>query len=227
MTLHSSLEWSAPRLRSVDGESFAVRHLWCVGRNYAEHAREMGVDPARSEPIFFSKPAQAAVQQERVAYPTDSRDLHHEVELAVLLAAGGRAIPARDWPERIWGYAVAVDLTRRDAQARFKAAGQPWELSKGFDQSAPMGLIVPASRWQPRAGTTIELCVEDRIRQRGCLGDMIWPVAQLLEQLSRVLTLNAGDVILTGTPAGVGPVERGEWVEARIEGLPSCRFEVV
>ncbi len=186
----------------------------------------MGVDPSRSSPIFFAKPAQAAVQTGSVEYPPETDDLHHEVELAVLIGEGGRHIPAADWLDRIWGFAVAVDLTRRDAQARFKAAGQPWELSKGFDQSAPIGTVVPASEWRPRPETTIELSVNDQIRQQGRLGDMIWPVPELLEELSRSLTLNAGDVVLTGTPAGVGPIERGDRVEASIQGLPACKFEM-
>lgn len=187
----------------------------------------MGVDPTRNPPIFFAKPAQAAVQTDTIKYPPDTLDLHHEVELAVLIAAGGRGIRAADWMQRIWGFAVAVDLTRRDVQARFKAAGQPWELSKGFDQSAPMGLVTASSEWQPRPETSIELKVNGQRRQQGRLGDMTWPVPELLEQLSRTLTLNAGDVILTGTPAGVGPIERGDRVEASVQGLPVCSFELI
>jgi fumarylpyruvate hydrolase len=186
----------------------------------------MGVDPSRSSPIFFAKPAQAAVQIDTVAYPSDTLDLHHEVELAVLIGEGGRGIRSADWMQRIWGFAVAVDLTRRDTQARFKAAGQPWELSKGFDQSAPMGLVTRASEWLPRPETPIELRVNGQPRQRGTLGNMIWSVPELLEELSGILTLNAGDVILTGTPAGVGPIERGDLVEASVQGLPVCKFEM-
>lgn len=186
----------------------------------------MGVDPSRSSPIFFAKPAQSAVQGDRIEYPPDTLDLHHEVELAVLIGEGGRGIRAADWMQRIWGFAVAVDLTRRDAQARFKAAGQPWELSKGFDQSAPMGLVTRACEWLPSPETTIELRVNGQPRQRGTLGDMIWPVPELLEELSGSLTLNTGDVILTGTPAGVGPIERGDLVEARVQGLAGCRIEI-
>lgn len=223
----SNLSWAPPVVQSVDGHSFAVRHIWCVGRNYAAHAREMGVDPTRSPPVFFAKPSMAAVQVSTVNYPRNTRDLHHEVELAVLLATGGRDGPADTWRDRIWGYAVAVDLTRRDLQARFKAAGQPWELSKGFDCSAPMGPVTGGSDWQPRPDTVIELSVNDRLRQRGQLSEMIWSIPALLEHLSSELTLNAGDVILTGTPAGVGPIEPGDRVEARIEGLSPCRFQVV
>lgn len=219
--------WAVPTLLTADGAAFAVRHIWCVGRNYAEHAREMGVDPSRSEPLFFAKPAASAVQATTIDYPPDTCDLHHEVELAVLLGEGGRGLPAEAWKDRIWGFAVAVDLTRRDAQARFKAAGQPWELSKGFDQSAPMGPVTRASEWQPGPELTIELRVNGQRRQRGRLGDMIWSVSALLETLSKSLTLHPGDVVLTGTPAGVAAIKRGDHVEARVEGLAPCAFELV
>jgi fumarylpyruvate hydrolase len=225
--MNSDLSWTAPSVRSTSGEHFAVRHVWCVGRNYAEHAREMGVEPTLEPPLFFAKPAQAVVQSDRIDYPRNTRSLHHEVELAVLLAAGGRDVRAEDWPERIWGHAVAVDLTRRDLQSEAKAGGRPWELSKGFDQSAPLGGVIRASDWRPSAELRIELSVNGELRQFGRLGEMIWPVAQLLERLSAELTLNPGDVVLTGTPAGVGPLERGDRVEAMIEGLPPCRFTMV
>jgi len=224
--MNGDLRWSAPTVSSMGGDTFAVRHIWCVGRNYAEHAREMGVDPGLEPPLFFAKPAQAAVQAETIDYPRATQSLHHEVELAVLLAAGGRDVPAEQWPERIWGYAVAVDLTRRDVQSAAKAGGRPWELSKGFDRSAPLGGVLRTADWQPTEETWIELSVNGERRQCGRLGEMIWPVPQLLERLSAELTLNAGDVVLTGTPAGVGALERGDRVEAGIEGLPPCRFSI-
>lgn len=208
------------------GGHFAVRHVWCIGRNYAEHAREMGVDPKNSRPVFFAKPAQTAVNRRSIAYPSETGSLHHEVELVVLLAAGGRHVPAADWPERIFGYAVGVDLTRRDVQARLKEAGQPWEISKGFDQSAPVGEVLAAAQWQPAADTGIVLQVNGMVRQQASLGEMIWSVPALLERLSAELTLNAGDVIFTGTPAGVGPLEAGDRVLARIDGLPPLEFSI-
>jgi len=222
----SAVHWQAPRLHGIDGSDYPARHCWCVGRNYAEHAREMGADPEREQPLFFSKPAQALTQQNWVDYPPDTEQLHHEVELVVLLGGGGRNLTAADWPELIYGYAVGVDLTRRDVQSRLKSAGHPWELSKGFDQSAPLGLVVPADQWTPNDESRIELFVNGQRRQHGRLGELIWPVAELLAQLSGQLTLNVGDLLFTGTPAGVGPVRPGDEVVARIEGLPDCQFKL-
>ncbi|MEN1728170.1 MAG: fumarylacetoacetate hydrolase family protein [Pseudomonadota bacterium] len=224
--MSGNLTWPAPEVSNLSGETFAVRHVWCVGRNYAEHAREMGVDPEKSSPLFFAKPAQCLIQTTDVDYPQQTESLHHEVELAVLLSAGGRDVPAEEWGERIWGYATAVDLTRRDVQAASKAAGQPWELSKGFDQSAPLGPVTPAEEFAPESGTAIELRVNDEQRQAGALGQMIWSVGELLARLSAEVTLNAGDVVLTGTPAGVGPIERGDRVDASIQGLAPLLFTV-
>jgi fumarylpyruvate hydrolase len=219
-------EWTAPTVIIDGGGSFAARHVWCAGRNYAEHAREMGVDPARSRPVFFSKPAQAVVNHRQIGYPHETESLHHEVELVVLLANGGRDVPAADWAERIFGYAVGVDLTRRDVQDRLKKSSQPWEISKGFDQSAPIGRVIPATNWQPVAESVIELQVNGVVRQQASLGEMIWPVAELLQRLSAELSLNGGDVIFTGTPAGVGPLHRGDRVLARITGLPDLEFSI-
>ncbi len=223
---HPGPDWQAPELRSSDGERFAVRHIWCVGRNYAEHAREMGADPERGEPIFFAKPAQSAVQSALIEYPPATADLQHEVELVVLLGQGGRRLAAAEWGERIWGFAVGVDLTRRDLQARCKQAGHPWELAKGFDQSAPLGLVASARDWRPQGDRPIALEVNGQQRQSGRLGDMIWSVEKLLQRLSQELTLNPGDLVFTGTPAGVGSLQPGDQVRASIEGLPDCRFSI-
>lgn len=221
-----SLAWSPPSVAVVDGDRYPVRHVWCVGRNYAEHAREMGADPKASSPVFFSKPAQALVNKRQLAYPGNTKDLHHEVELVVLLAEGGRGVPAAEWPARLFGFAVGVDLTRRDVQTRLKQTGQPWEISKGFDDSAPVGRVLPASQWQPKPGAAISLQVNGVMRQQASLGEMIWPVAELLERLSGELTLNAGDVVFTGTPAGVGSLDAGDRVVARIDGLPELEFTI-
>ena len=220
------VSWQPPRLDVVGGGSFPVRHVWCVGRNYAEHAREMGVDPDKSDPVFFAKPAASMHQQQRVQYPVATGELHHEVELVVCLAEGGRSLSADQWAGRIFGYAVGVDLTRRDVQACYKKAGQPWELSKGFDQAAPVGAIVRASDWSPDPEAGIELQVNGMLRQQATLGEMIWHVPSLLERLSHILTLHAGDVLMTGTPAGVGPLQIDDRVLARISGLPVLEFSV-
>lgn len=220
------VDWQPPEVDVAGGSVFPVRQVWCVGRNYAEHAREMGVDPERAEPIFFSKPAQAVVNRSRVAYPEATDELHHEVELVVFLGGGGRNLDAEACRDLIFGYAVGVDLTRRDVQAKAKQAGHPWEMSKGFDQSAPVATIVPASEWQPAPDRAISLEVNGQPRQHGRLEEMIWPVAELLSHLSRVVMLNAGDVIFTGTPSGVGPLQVGDRVAARIDGLPALEFGI-
>ncbi|WP_376696109.1 fumarylacetoacetate hydrolase family protein [Wenzhouxiangella sp. EGI_FJ10305] len=219
--------WRPPMLPVSDGRAYPVRHAWCVGRNYAEHAREMGVDPERSAPVFFSKPAQALVHVDQVKYPPDTGELHHEVELVVFLAGGGRDISPEEAKAVIFGYAVGVDLTRRDVQARAKQAGQPWEMSKGFDQSGPVGMIVPAAGWQPGPESAIGLSVDGDRRQSAELGQMIWAVPELLAQLSRTVTLAAGDAVFTGTPAGVSALDPGQRVRAHIEGLPELAFELV
>lgn len=221
-----AVTWSPPNLPVSDGRQFPVRHAWCVGRNYAEHAREMGADPDRSTPVFFSKPARALVHDDAVAYPPETAELHHEVELTVFLAGGGRNLSLDQAAASIFGYAVGVDLTRRDVQARAKAAGQPWEMSKGFDQSGPVGLIVPVADWQPDPEVAIGLFVGGELRQSARLGEMIWTVPELLAELSRTVTLAAGDVVFTGTPAGVSALEPGQRIQAHIEGLPELDFSI-
>lgn len=218
-------QWQPPTVGIAGGGAYPVRHVWCVGRNYAEHAREMGANPD-SDPIFFSKPAQAVVNFPRLAWPARTKDLHHEVELVVFLADGGRDVPAPDWPDKVFGYAVGVDLTRRDVQASLKKAGQPWEVAKGFDQSAPVGAIMIADQWQPAGGHSIELQVNGMVRQQANLGQMIWSVPELLARLSKQFTLNAGDAVFTGTPAGVASLQPEDRVVARIQGLPELEFAI-
>jgi fumarylpyruvate hydrolase len=186
----------------------------------------MGVDPDRSAPVFFSKPAQALVNADRIDYPADTMDLHHEVELVVFLKAGGRNLSSAQASACIFGYAVGVDLTRRDVQARAKQAGQPWEMSKGFDQAGPVGLIVPASDWQPDPQARISLTLDGEPRQSARLGDMLWSVPELLVELSRVVSLGAGDAVFTGTPAGVGALAPGQQVGCCVEGLPALEFGI-
>jgi fumarylpyruvate hydrolase len=161
-----------------------------------------------------------------VDYPANTESLHHEVELVVLLGQGGKNLRPADCLERIYGYAVGVDLTRRDVQARAKQAGHPWEMSKGFDMSAPIGSIVPAGQWSPSADSRIELQVNGKVRQQAVLGDMIWPVAELIARLSGEVTLHPGDVLFTGTPAGVHALQVGDRVVARVAGLPDLVFDV-
>ena len=222
----SALIWIPPALNIRGGGRFPARHVWCIGRNYAEHAREMGADPAAAEPIFFSKPAAALLQSERVRYPADTAELHHEVELVVALGQGGRNLDAEAALACVGFYAVGVDLTRRDVQARAKAAGHPWEMSKAFDQSAPLGLLVPASDFALNPAAEIRLQVGGERRQSARLGDMIWNVGQLLALLSARVTLQPGDLVFTGTPAGVGPLRPGEQVVAEVEGLPALQFQI-
>lgn len=221
-----AVTWQPPVLPVNDGSVFPVRHAWCVGRNYADHAREMGVDPERSFPVFFSKPARAIEHTAAVHYPVETVELHHEVELVVLLGAGGRNLTSAQADAAIFGYAVGVDLTRRDVQARAKQAGQPWEMSKGFDQSGPVGVVVPGRDWRPEPETGIELWVDGQPRQSAHLGQMIWSVPDLLTALSCTVTLEAGDVVFTGTPAGVSALQPGQRVRAQVDGLPELEFTI-
>ena len=220
------VQWLPVRLAVADGGLFPVRNVWCVGRNYADHAREMGVDPGRSRPVFFAKPAQAVCQTRKIGYPPETTDLHHEVELVVGLREGGRDLERSQAEAAIFGYAVGVDLTRRDIQSRAKQQGHPWEMSKGFDQSGPVGTMLPATAWQPASDAAIRLLADGQIRQEARLGDMLWSVPDLLCELSRTVTLAAGDLVFTGTPAGVAALLPGQQVRASIDGLPELCFEI-
>ena len=212
--------WPLPSVPVAGSEArFPVRRIYCVGRNYAEHAREMGGNPEREPPFFFMKPAEAILVGERMDYPPRTADLQHEVELVVALARGGRDIPAETALDRVFGYAVGLDMTRRDVQAELKAKGRSWEMGKAFDQSAPISPIVPAARIGHPCRGAITLKVKSRSRQHGDLADMIWPVAEIIANLSGYVALLPGDLIFTGTPAGVGPVERGDRLEGEIEGV--------
>jgi fumarylpyruvate hydrolase len=195
---------------------FQVRRIYCVGRNYADHAREMGGDPQRESPFFFSKPADAVVPSGwRLPFPVKTSDLHHEVELVIGLNKGGTNIHAADASSMIFGYAVGIDLTRRDLQTEAKKTGRPWDMAKGFDHSAPVGAI---TRGLPPTTGSITLMIDGNLRQRGDLKDMIWSVAEIIAALSTYVELASGDLIFTGTPAGVGPIRRGETVRGMITG---------
>ncbi|GIK25020.1 MAG: fumarylpyruvate hydrolase [Betaproteobacteria bacterium] len=212
--------WALPSVPVVGSEAqFPVRRVYCVGRNYAEHAREMGGNPDREPPFFFMKPADAVFTGERMEYPSKTADLQHEVELVAALARGGRDIPAAAALDCVFGYAVGLDMTRRDIQGELKAKGRSWEMGKAFDQSAPISSIMPASRiGHPQRGA-IALAVNSQSRQHGDLADMIWPVADIIANLSGYVTLQPGDLIFTGTPAGVGRVMPGDRLEGSIEGV--------
>ncbi len=205
---------------------FPVRRIWCVGRNYAEHAREMGSDPTREPPFFFAKPGDAVVPFGGVlAYPAATLDLHHEVELAVAIGKGGRDIGAADAAGHIFGYAVALDMTRRDLQAEAKRTARPWDMAKGFDQSCPISAIRTDIDAASFASARICLSVGGEVRQTAQLGDMIWSVEECVAALSRLVELQPGDLLLTGTPAGVGPVSAGEQLEAVCEGIGELQVE--
>lgn len=213
--------WQQPALPVRGSElSFPVRRIYCVGRNYAAHTREMGGDPTRDPPFFFSKPADALVPEGgNVPYPPATRDLHHEIELVVALSKGGAGIPVDCALDCIFGYGVGLDLTRRDLQAAARQKGQPWDMAKGFDCSAPCSALVPvAASGHPGLGK-ISLSVNGEVRQRGDLADMIWTVAETIACLSCLVTLAPGDLIFTGTPDGVGAVGRGDRLVGEVEGI--------
>ena len=207
---------AAPSLPIVgDARRFPVRRILCVGQNYAAHAREMGSDPTKQSPFFFSKPADALVSDGRdPAYPGMTDNLHHEVELVAAIGPGGRIV----------GWAVGVDLTRRDLQAEAKAKGRPWDAAKGFDQSAPCGALTLGALPDPAA--TITLSVNGEIRQSGTLSDMILDPAEVLDAAGALWAVMPGDLIYTGTPEGVGPLVRGDRVEATVAGLAPLSFTV-
>lgn len=208
------------------GGLFAVRRVYCVGRNYAEHAAEMGHD-TREPPFFFGKPADAiVVGGADIAYPPQTADLHHEIELVVAIGMDGSDIAADDALTHVYGYAAGLDMTRRDLQALAKKAGRPWDMAKGFDQSAPIGTIEPAAAIGHPDRGVITLAVNGVERQRGDLADQIWNVPDTIAYLSRFVALRAGDIIMTGTPAGVGAVVRGDVLEGAIAGIGTVRTRI-
>jgi fumarylpyruvate hydrolase len=210
------------------GQYFAVRRIFCVGRNYAAHAREMGSDPDREPPFFFTKPADAIVPAGAdTPYPPATANLHHEMELVVAIGGAGKNIRPEDALALVHGYAAGLDLTRRDLQDEAKATRRPWDMSKGFDASAPIGEIAPASRIGHPAAGGITLTVNGATRQSGDLADQIWPVPDIIAALSRLVALAPGDLIFTGTPEGVGPLVRGDLLQGEIAGIGSVRTRIV
>ena len=211
-------------------DTFPVRRVYCVGRNYVEHAIEMG-HSGREAPFFFMKPADALVvvpegSTAEVAYPPGTADLHHEIELVVAIGAGGANIAAADASRHVWGYAVGLDMTRRDLQGEAKKQGRPWEIGKAFDESAPIGPIRRAGGGAPLARAAITLDVNGARRQASDVAKLIWNIGEIIEHLSKYWRLEAGDLIFTGTPEGVAAVQRGDLLEGQVEGVGSLRVRL-
>lgn len=227
-----TLEFAPPLAPTVEvaGSTarFPVHRIYCVGRNYAAHAREMGMDPEREPPFFFTKPADAVVPNGApVPYPPRTANLHHEIELVVAIGEGGRDIPVANALAHVFGYAVGNDLTRRDLQAAARSDGRPWDVAKGFDHSAPLTAIRRvADVGHPQQGA-IWLEVNGEARQRADLAEMIWDVPEIIAELSTYFELRPGDLVFTGTPAGVGPLQRGDSLVGGIDGLDTLRTTIV
>lgn len=208
-------------------KTFPVRRVYCVGRNYAAHAIEMGHDPDREPPFFFQKNPDNLVQSAQFPYPPLSADVHHEVELVIALKSGGDAIDAANALDCVYGYAVGIDFTRRDLQAQAKAAGKPWAAAKAFEHSAPVSQIVQAQVIGHPADGNIWLKINGETKQQGDLNQMIWKIPEIIAELSKLFTLAPGDIIMTGTPSGVGPVSRGDTVSCGIDGVATMTVTVV
>ncbi len=226
--VHFVIPPPAPTCLAVEGGGlFPVRRVFCVGRNYAAHAREMGGDPNREPPFFFTKPADAVTSAATVPYPPETKDVHHEGELVVALASGGANIAAADALKHVFGYAAGCDLTRRDLQSALRKEGRPWDMAKGFDFAGPTGIVSPAAKIGHPDKGAITLSVDGVQRQKGDLADMVWSIPEVISILSRYVVLAPGDLIFTGTPEGVGPVVRGNTIEVRIAGVGSHAFQIV
>ena len=199
---------------------FPVGRIYCVGRNYAEHAREMGHDPDREPPFFFMKAANSIVPSgSTIGYPVGTKDVHHEIEMVVAIAKGGKNIPVEKALDHVFGYAVGLDMTRRDIQGEAKKMGRPWEMGKSFDESAPISTLQPASKIGHPAKGAIWLKVNGQEKQKGDLAMQIWTVPEQINYLSNLITLQPGDLIFSGTPAGVGPIKAGDKLEGHVDGV--------
>ena len=209
-------------------DRFPVRRIYLVGRNYAEHAREMGHDPDREQPFFFQKPSDAVLASGgEFPYPPLSGNVHHEIEMVVALSSGARDIPEGDALRHVFGYAVGIDMTRRDLQQQMKQQRRPWEAGKAFDHSAPMTAIVPVSSCGHPARGRVWLEVNGQLRQEGDLSQLIWSVPEIIATLSRSFHLKGGDLIFTGTPAGVGPIERDDHITGGVDGVGEIDIRVI
>lgn len=216
-----------PTIPVSGGGSFPVRRVYCIGRNYAAHAVEMGHDPNRESPFFFQKNPNNLDSSGTFPYPPHSSDVHHEVELLVALKSGGTNIPLDQALSHVYGYGVCLDMTRRDLQGEAKKAGRPWEIGKAFELSGPVGPVVPVAQVGHPDHGRVSLSVNGAVRQEGDLNQMIWKVQEMIAYLSEYFELQAGDVIMSGTPSGVGAVERGDVMEAAIEGVGALTVKVV
>ena len=210
------------------GGLFPVRRIFCVGRNYAEHVKEMGGNPEREAPFFFTKPADAVVTSgAEMPYPPQTSNLHHEMELVVAIGKAGTNVPVEQALAHVWGYAAGIDMTRRDLQNDAKATRRPWDMSKGFDHSAPIGDLIPAAQLPDPTKGAIVLTVNGAPRQSSDLSQMIWSVAETVAFLSTFVTIAPGDLIFTGTPEGVGAVQRGDVLEGHVAGVGTVRTRIV
>jgi|SRR6185295_19213626 len=221
---------AAPKQASVPVRGthlrFPVRRIYCVGRNYTDHVTEMGGIPGREPPFFFQKPADALLMDENFPYPPASNNVHYEVELVVALHSGGKNVAVEDASRHIYGYAVGIDMTRRDLQSEAKKAGRPWEVAKAFDHSAPIGEVAPKADIGLLERASISLHVNEVQRQNSDISEMIWSVPEIIAELSKLFELHAGDIIFTGTPSGVGPVQPGDRVHAVIERVGELTLRV-
>ncbi|MEP6898328.1 MAG: fumarylacetoacetate hydrolase family protein [Rhodanobacter sp.] len=223
---------TAPAVTSLpiigSDQRFPIRRVFCIGRNYAEHAKEMGATVEKGTPMFFCKPADTVVGDGAdVPYPSVTHDLHHEVEMVVALAAGGRDIAPEQATKLIFGHGVGLDLTRRDLQAQVKAKGHPWDIAKGFDHSAPVSALRPASDIQPDADSVLRLSVNGEMRQTATLGEMVHAVPEIIAALSTLFELKSGDLIFTGTPAGVAALQRGDSFHAELVGVAELKGRII
>jgi fumarylpyruvate hydrolase len=227
-----SYVFDAPRVASVpvigSALRFPLRRIYCIGRNYADHAKEMGAVPDRAQPVFFMKPADAIVTENAdVAYPPATAELHHEVEMIVALASGGRNITVDRALDHVFGYGVGLDLTRRDLQTVAKAKSLPWDSAKAFDASAPVSALKRADEIGHPHAARLTLSINGALRQRADIADMLFTVPEIIHELSRLWTLAAGDLIFTGTPAGVAPLVRGDRFHAELEGVATLEGRIV
>lgn len=219
--------WTPPTLPVAGGAPFPVRRIYCVGRNYAEHAREMGHDPDREPPFFFTKAPDAIFTGAELSYPVATDDVHPECEMIVALGSGGRDIPVEAALDHVFGYGVGFDVTRRDMQSVAKDLRRPWSLSKDFDQAAPCSQLHPASAIGHIDSGTLRFTVNGEVRQESDLNKMIWSVPETISFLSGLITLLPGDVIMTGTPAGVSAVVKGDELVGHVDGLTDLTLKIV
>ncbi|MCX7558183.1 fumarylacetoacetate hydrolase family protein [Sulfitobacter sp. F26204] len=223
--------FDAPKQASLavqgSDDRFPIRRIFCVGRNYEAHAREMGKDPTREAPFFFTKPADAAIDTPcAIAYPKLTNDLHHEIELVIAIGKGGSEIAEADVMQHVWGAAVGLDMTRRDLQSEAKQLGRPWDWGKAFDDSAPIGPIKRIAEVPSVERGRIWLAVNGELRQDADISDLIWSVREHISTLSHAMTLEAGDLVMTGTPAGVGSVVAGDVITGGVEGIGDLEVKI-